>query len=180
MSTRVLGGLFIAGAALGAAMVLAPHSIAGSGIAGADAASGDVFRIHTASLTQYQQGPAVTAISDFEFAGTWKLTHLRGPDGALEDIDPALTARSEIVIGDTGRLSGTVGCNRFGTQISLLDDRVALSGVVSTRKACQGPVWDAERGLYAAFKQTASMALDGDTMVLVDARGKEIARFVRA
>ncbi|MCB1391337.1 MAG: META domain-containing protein [Rhodobiaceae bacterium] len=175
MSTRVLGGLFIAGAALGAAMVLAPHSIAGG-----NADSGDVFRIHTASLTQYQQGPAVTAISDFEFAGTWKLTHLRGPDGALEGIDPGITARSQVIIGETGRLSGTVGCNRFGTQISLLDDRVALSGVVSTRKACQGPVWDAERGLYAAFKQTASMALDGDTMVLVDARGKEIARFVRA
>lgn len=179
MSRQLFGALLVAGVALGGAMVLAPHSIAGIGVVGTNIASGDILRIHKSSFTQYQQGPAVTGISDFEFGGTWKLTHLRGPDGTLESLDADLASRSQIVIGDTGRLSGTVGCNRFGTQISLLDDRVAFSGVVSTRKACQGPMWDAERGLYAAFKQTHTMALSGEELVLMDARGNEVARFVK-
>lgn len=73
-----------------------------------------------------------------------------------------------------------MGCNRFGTSFDLDDGAIAFTGVVATRRACHGPVWDAERGLFAAFRQAASYQVEGDTLTLMDSAGNAIARLARA
>ena len=174
MGRRLLTALVLGCATLGSAFAMAPHALTGATI-GIDAS-----RFPPAAYTQQTKGPVVIKTSDImPLGGTWQLTHLRGPGGELDGLQDDLVARSQILIGDDGKLSGTVGCNRFGTSFTLDGDAIAFTGVLSTRKACFGPVWDAERGLYAAFKQAAGYAQDGDELVLLDANGQPIARFAR-
>ncbi|MCB1478528.1 MAG: META domain-containing protein [Rhodobiaceae bacterium] len=175
MGRRLFTALVLGCASLGSAFAMAPYAVTGAMTAhGAS-------QLLPAAYAQQQKGPAVTSTSDsMPLGGTWQLTHLAGPGGELSGLDDALVARSQIVIGEDGKLSGTVGCNRFGTSLTLDGDDIAFTGVLATRKACFGPVWDAERGLFAAFKHAAGYTQDGNELILLDARGNAIARFARA
>lgn len=171
MGRRQFTALVLGCASLGAAFTIAPHTIAGS----------EAMRLHNAAYTSILKGTTLVRNADaIPFDGTWQLTHLRGPGGELSGLADDLVARSQILIGADGKLTGTVGCNRFGTSFDTDAGTIAFTGVIATRKACHGPVWDAERGLFAAFKQATAYMQDGDELILLDSADNEIARFVRA
>ncbi|MFN0264413.1 META domain-containing protein [Tepidamorphus sp. 3E244] len=170
MTRRKFTAMILTGTALASAAVIVPHTIA-AGQAGA-------FR-----LTAFQQlardQNVMTEDAMSNLSGEWQLTHLASYGAGLNAVDESVTDRSQIVIGPDGAFNGTVGCNRFGTSFDLKGEAIAFDGVMSTRKACQGPVWDAERNLFAALNRADTHKLEGGVLTLLDAAGNEIARFTR-
>ncbi|TAN07883.1 MAG: META domain-containing protein [Rhodanobacteraceae bacterium] len=78
-----------------------------------------------------------------------------------------------------GRASGKAGCNSFGATWQQSADGGAVFGqVMSTKMACMQPAgaMQVEHGVFAALRDAARIERDGDSLVLLDASGKPLAR----
>src|SRR5262245_22282281 len=97
--------------------------------------------------------------------GTWKLVSYRDPANptlAAPDVDTSIEFKD-------GQVNGNVGCNGFGGKYEIDGDKIKFSDVVSTLMFCEGPVGDQELGTLAVLRDSATYALDGDTLTLTSA-----------
>jgi heat shock protein HslJ len=75
--------------------------------------------------------------------------------------------------------SGKAGCNAYGASFHVAADGSAgFTQNLSTKMACLQPpgAMQVERGIFAAFRSTAKVALEQGELVLLDAAGKPLAK----
>lgn len=100
--------------------------------------------------------------------GTWTLTTLNGAPGAV-GVDTRIT------FGADGSVGGNGGCNTFGGAATVTATGISIPNVFSTMMMCEGDQSTQEHGFLSAIEQTASFKVDGETLSLFDAAGKELA-----
>ena len=100
-----------------------------------------------------------------ELVGTqWRFVSIGGTP-----VDPD---RPTELAFDGERVSGTVGCNRFGGDYSSDGRRLTFGALVMTRMACMGPVGEQERNFVALASGPVSLRfLPSGEMVLMGAVG---------
>lgn len=79
-----------------------------------------------------------------------------------------------------GRVSGHSGCNRLSGAYAQEGGRLKLAAAASTRMACIGPGDELERRFLAMYQKVAGWRAEGAQMLLLDADGRELARFSAA
>lgn len=78
-----------------------------------------------------------------------------------------------------GRASGRTGCNAYGATWEMhADGRAKFGAAMSTKMACLTPAdaMQVERGVLDALQHTAGLRRDAETLVLLDASGKPLAK----
>jgi len=102
--------------------------------------------------------------------GNWELASLAGQPVALaRPATVSLTA--------DGGASGFAGCNKFNSGYTTSGPALSFSNTVSTKMACEGDRMKIEVDLFRALGKTASFALDGGTLTLLNAAGQPLATF---
>lgn len=104
----------------------------------------------------------------------WKLTHLG------ESPVPAFDARREphlVLAKDQQRVSGAGGCNRITGSYALEGDELTFGKMAATMMACADGM-DVEQVFLKALGQVARFRVEGGTLVLLDAQGAALAKFV--
>lgn len=82
-----------------------------------------------------------------------------------------------------GRASGKAGCNAYGAAWERsANGSTKFGSALSTKMACVQPAgaMQVERGVFDALGRTARIQRDGDTLVLLDATGKPLAKLARS
>ncbi|MGQ7246606.1 META domain-containing protein [Halomonas sp. V046] len=105
----------------------------------------------------------------------WKLIGLNG-----EDVPVTSGAGREahlVLHAPEGRIAGATGCNRLMGSYRLDTDRVAFSGLATTRMACAGAAADLERRFVAALASATEFRVLADRLELYDTEGAVVARF---
>lgn len=108
--------------------------------------------------------------------GTWKLISYGSPTNltpAAPDVDTSIEFASD------GTLSGNVGCNGFGGDYKVDGEKIIFGQIISTLMFCEGPVGEQEAVTLAAFAESASFTIDGDTMTITSADGSSIVVLAR-
>lgn len=77
------------------------------------------------------------------------------------------------------RAVGYAGCNRWFAEAQTDGPALSFGQIGATRRMCSPAVMSVEREFFAALNATRAVRVDGDTLVLLDARGQELARFTR-
>lgn len=112
-----------------------------------------------------------------------------GDDEDLEDTEWELqTLGGSSVVPNTSavlnfdendQLSGSATCNRIiGTWETGSDNALTITTSGMTMMACPGEAGDQEAAFLAALDNTASFEVDGDTLMLLDAGGQDLATLV--
>ena len=79
---------------------------------------------------------------------------------------------------DGDRASGYGGCNNFFAHVASEGARLRFSGIGSTRMACAESSMATERNMLAALERARAYRLEGGELVLLDAAGAQVARFI--
>jgi putative lipoprotein len=102
----------------------------------------------------------------------WKASELDGK--------PVLAAESTrevyILLGGTGRVAGSDGCNRVIGSYVLTGDGIKFGALAGTQMACPNTA-DTERGLRKALSEATRWTVAGDRLELFDATGRRLAQF---
>ena len=102
----------------------------------------------------------------------WKATELDGkPVPAAQS-----TREVHIILGGSGRVGGSDGCNRIIGSYTLTGDAIKFGALAGTEMACPDTA-DTERGLRKALSGAARWSIAGDRLDLLDATGGRLARF---
>ena len=102
----------------------------------------------------------------------WKATELDGkPVPAAES-----TREGYILLGGTGRVGGSDGCNRVIGSYVLTGDGIKFGALAGTQMACPNTA-ETERGLRTALSAAARWRIEGDRLELFDATGGRLAQF---
>lgn len=102
----------------------------------------------------------------------WKAIELDGkPVAAAQS-----TREVHIILGGTGRVDGSDGCNRIIGSYTLSGDGVKFGALAGTQMACPDTA-DMERGLRKALSGVARWSIAGDRLELFDATGARLAQF---
>jgi putative lipoprotein len=102
----------------------------------------------------------------------WKATELGGkPVPAAES-----TREVYILLGGTGRVGGSDGCNRVIGSYVLTGDGIKFGALAGTQMACPNTA-DTERGLRKALSEATRWSVAGDRLDLFDATGGRLAQF---
>lgn len=103
--------------------------------------------------------------------GQWKLISY----GLASSQIPAVPdVETSIEFNSDGRMNGNVGCNSFNGGYTLDGDTITFGPIMSTMMFCEGPVGDQEMGTLAAFTESATFVLDGNTLTITSADGKSV------
>jgi heat shock protein HslJ len=79
-----------------------------------------------------------------------------------------------------GRASGHAGCNRWFASVSHGEGAAMSFGDAGlTRMMCEPGRMEVERRFMAAIRDTEIAVVDGDTLILRDIAGADVARFTR-
>lgn len=89
------------------------------------------------------------------------------------------TARSTLRIERNGHASGLGACNRYFASAKVEGNRISFTGIGATMMACAPALMDQERKLFQALRKAASFRVERGKLHLVDARGRDLARFAR-
>lgn len=89
------------------------------------------------------------------------------------------TARSTLRIERSGRASGLGACNRYFASAKIEGSSVSFAGVGATMMACAPAMMDQERKLFEALRKAASFRFEQGKLHLVDAKGRDLARFAK-
>ena len=103
----------------------------------------------------------------------WKLTHLADA--------PVATASEQqeahfVLHPETGRVSGSGGCNQFGGGYEVRGNQLTFKGIVGTLKACVNGM-DTEKAFLAALGKVNQWKVADHRLELLDSAGKLLARF---
>jgi heat shock protein HslJ len=116
-------------------------------------------------LVACSSGKASPSISGSD----WKLVSygpISNQTPAAEGIDTSLK------FGTDGQVSGNMGCNSFGGEYTQKDDQITFGALVSTMMACPEPQMSQEGASFAILTGSVNFTIDGDTLTIVDASGK--------
>jgi putative lipoprotein len=102
----------------------------------------------------------------------WKAIELDGKAVAAAES----TREVFILLGGTGRVSGSDGCNRIIGAYSVTGDGIKFGALAGTQMACPNTA-DTERGLRKALAGAARWRIAGDRLELFDATGARLAQF---
>lgn len=111
-----------------------------------------------------------TPIPDAALTNTyWRIAQLLGQDVRASDNrrEPHIVLRSV----DQSRLAATVGCNRISAGFTHDGNTLSFGPIASTKRACPSPFDRLEAHLIGALERTASYAITGNTLRLIDAEG---------
>lgn len=110
-----------------------------------------------------------TAVSG-QLAGTsWKVTGVNNGRQAVEST--ALTEKLTLEFGSDGAVSGNGGCNTFRGTYTQDGDQVKISGLASTKVACDQDVTDLEAQYLRALEAATVAERSGSSLTLRDASG---------
>lgn len=102
----------------------------------------------------------------------WKAVELDGkPVAAAES-----TREVYILLGGSGRVGGSDGCNQIIGGYTLTGDRIAFGMLAGTQMACPNTA-ETERALRRALSGAARWSIAGDRLELFDATGRRLAQF---
>lgn len=91
---------------------------------------------------------------------------------------PRGVAVPSIRFGSDGRLGGNTGCNSAGAAYAVEGDRLTISSMFTTKRACADPAGNEIERLYiAALERTRRFRIAGGELELLDDRGAVLARF---
>lgn len=103
-----------------------------------------------------------TPPSSSSYAGTWRLTHGRGPDG-----DVPLVKGYRITLNIDERVRGTSACNSYGGDVAIDEESFRLKdGLEMTLIGCAPKVMDSEELYLDALAAVDTIARDQDTLIL--------------
>jgi heat shock protein HslJ len=81
---------------------------------------------------------------------------------------------------EDGRAHGSAGCNRFTGGYKVSVDSIEFSGMASTMMACAPAVGEQEQRFHQALGAARKWRITPEgRLVLSDAAGKDLARFMR-
>jgi putative lipoprotein len=106
---------------------------------------------------------------------------LRGTRWRVEDLAGqglAGTASIEIAFGADGVLSGSTGVNRFRGPYRLLDDRLTIGPIMTTRMAGPPEGMAQERALLEILARECTVRIEGATLLIDD--GRSVTRLTSA
>ena len=103
--------------------------------------------------------------------GIWKLASYN-QNPAVADVDTSIEFKD-------GQMNGNVGCNGFGGEYTVDGDMIKFGSVMSTMMFCEGRVGDQEMAALAAMQNSATFALDGDTLTITSEDGNSVIVLVR-
>jgi putative lipoprotein len=102
----------------------------------------------------------------------WKATELDG-----KPVTAAGSTREVyILLGGTGRVGGSDGCNRIIGSYVLTGDGIKFGALAGTQMACPNTA-DTERGLRKALSGATRWSIVGDRLELLDSTGGRLAQF---
>jgi heat shock protein HslJ len=106
----------------------------------------------------------------------WKLVSyglISNQTTATEGIDTSLK------FGADGQVNGNMGCNSFGGEYTQKDDQITFGALASTLMACPEPQMSQEGTSFAILTGSVNFTIDGDTLTIVDASGKNELVLIR-
>ncbi len=113
---------------------------------------------------------AAAAAPDARLATFWRVTVLNG--------QPAVPG-GDITFKD-GEVSGATACNHYGGSFTAgTDGALSITLGRMTRRGCFDVAATRERAMIDAFAATRRYRIDGETLVLLDDDGKQLAAFRR-
>lgn len=87
--------------------------------------------------------------------------------------------QSTLAFPEPGRVAGVAGCNSFTGQLLLTGEQMALSGLASTRKACQPAVADQETRYLESLSQARRIRREGPYLIIDTAGADRPLKFTR-
>lgn len=106
---------------------------------------------------------------------SWKLLSygpVNNPTQAVPD------ARTGLIFGEGGQLSGNVGCNSLGGAYTVRGSQITFEQIVSTMMACSEPLMQQEGAVFSMLAGTLTFKLEGSTLTIYDKGGANALRFV--
>jgi heat shock protein HslJ len=104
----------------------------------------------------------------------WTLTDYVGPQGGTIPVPEAIAATASFT---GGVVAGNAGCNDYRGSYTIDGDKLAISGVSSTMKACPPAETAVETAFLKALGNVATFAVTGQVLELKTAEGKVGLRF---
>lgn len=93
---------------------------------------------------------------------------------------PVAGSALTLAVDDTGKVSGSGGCNRIGGTAAQSGSDLRFSQMFSTRMACEQSLMTQESTFLRMLEETRSYKMDGmDVLVLQAADGSELTRLRR-
>lgn len=86
----------------------------------------------------------------------------------------------QLSFGQGGSFGGFGGCNRFTGQAEITADRLEFpDNMAATLMACPPAMEEVEDQFFAALQGVTTYAVAGDSLVLLDAAGEPVLKFLR-
>jgi heat shock protein HslJ len=107
--------------------------------------------------------------------GSWKLVSYGDPaqpTSAAPDVETSIDFKD-------GQVTGNVGCNGFGGKYEVDGKEIKFSEMMSTLMFCEGPGGDQETATLNVLRETATVALNGDTVTLTSQDGGTVVVLAR-
>ena len=102
----------------------------------------------------------------------WTLTYANGRE--------VTSALAYIQFEEDGKFTGSTGCNRMFGNADLKGQRIAISGIGSTKKMCKLPEGSVGEAVFLkALERGSHFSRNGNTLTVSDQRGRTILRFKR-
>lgn len=102
----------------------------------------------------------------------WLLEDLSGR-GVLDRL------QSTLAFPEPGRVSGMAGCNTFSGALSLSGNRIGLSALAVTRKACQPAAADQESRYLEALSRAERIRIEGPYLYIDTAGADRPLKYTR-
>ncbi|MFO7169320.1 MAG: YbaY family lipoprotein [Chloroflexota bacterium] len=112
-----------------------------------------------AALVGYNEATPATLIGTL-----WRLESF-GPDSA--PVEAVAASPATIDFGSDSRVSGMTGCNGFGGSYRVEGDEIVFESIISTLRACDGPVNQQEREVLRALQGRVRYALSANQLRLL-------------
>ena len=124
----------------------------------------------------------VAALAVAGCAGGASAGRLAGHDWRAFDVNgyPVAAGSAPTLRLEDGRASGTTGCNTYTAAYKTSSrERIRMSAVATTRKACEQPLMDQERRFLAVLQSAQSYSHYGDGSFSLIASDGSAVRFRR-
>jgi len=84
-----------------------------------------------------------------------------------------------VQFGSDGDMNGNGGCNNFGGSYELNGERLIIGPILSTKKACMGPIMDQETTFFRALQNAHRIEATHLRLIIFDETGSELLSLVR-